>query len=75
MQYLLILNCIRWITGQRQAGSFPDKGCSVESFGPTGTGKGVLFVYEPRVGKAVLESADFEQYNWYKMTFELNRER
>lgn len=64
MQYLKILNGIRWITGQRSPISFPDKGCGVESFGQMGTGQGVLFVYDTAIGKSILESADLGQYDF-----------
>lgn len=74
MQYLMILNSIRWVTGQRSPASFPDKGCSIESFGPMGTGSGVLFVYDTAIGKSILESADFRQYNFIERAVALTSE-
>jgi pimeloyl-ACP methyl ester carboxylesterase len=74
MQYLSILNSIRWVTGQRSPASFPDKGCSIESFGPMGTGSGVLFVYDTAIGKSILESADFGQYNFIERAVALTSE-
>jgi hypothetical protein len=74
MQYLKILNSIRWITGQRSPASFPEKDCSIESFGPMGTGQGVLFVYDISIGKSILESADLGQYNFIERAIALTSE-
>ncbi len=64
MQFLQVLETIRWITGQRGSDHFPRKAGAVEAIGLLGTGQGVLFVYNPTLARQILRSPQFGQHNF-----------
>ena len=64
MQYLRILNALRTITGQRSAHHFPNQYSDLEIFDSPGSESRVLFIYNTSLGRQVLDSREFGQYDF-----------
>lgn len=64
MEYLRVLDLVRGITGARREDAFPARPTSVTTVRDTPQSRGVVFVHDAAIAKAVLQSPRYRQFNF-----------
>lgn len=71
MEYLRILDAVRAVTGARSEDSFPRRPEPVTAWRGEGGSRGVAFVHDAAVAKAVLESPRYRQFDFLARILEV----